>query len=55
MDRQETFPPMLVYYDMERKEYVLADGFHRYHALPKLHTEMDVTGGRRFGTAEEIQ
>ena len=55
MDRQETFPPMLVYYDMERKEYVLADGFHRYHALCKLRPGTDVTVDRRYGTAEDAQ
>jgi len=51
MQREEVFPPMLVYYDKSTDEYILADGFHRYHALCKVRPGTDVTVDRRFGTA----
>ena len=52
MERQVVFPPMLVYYDKSTDEYILADGFHRYHALKKIRPESDVTVDRRFGMAQ---
>jgi len=53
MARHVVFPPMLVFYDKQKDEFILADGFHRYHAYCKARPGKDVTVDRRFGNAEQ--
>lgn len=55
MRRGEKFPPLLVYFDPNKDETYLADGFHRYMAHMQVRSDEPLAVERRTGTKEAAQ
>ncbi len=55
MQRGEQFPPVLVYYDDNLDEHILADGFHRYQAHMRVRQNEQIEVDQRRGTAENAR
>ena len=53
MERGEEFPAILVFFDEETDEFIIADGFHRYHAHQRARPNDPILAEQRLGTAED--
>lgn len=55
MERGEEFPAILVFFNDEADEFVIADGFHRYHAHIRARPNDPILAEQRLGTIEDAQ
>lgn len=55
MERGEVFPAILVFFDEENDEFILADGWHRYHAHMRAKPNDPILAEQRLGTIEDAQ
>ena len=55
MERGEEFPAILVFFDEETNEFILADGFHRYFAHLRAKPNDPILAEQRLGTIEDAQ
>ncbi|MCL2624374.1 MAG: hypothetical protein FWD31_11990, partial [Planctomycetaceae bacterium] len=55
MERGEEFPAILVFFNEETDEFVIADGFHRYHAHLRARTNDPILADQQLGTIEDAQ
>jgi len=53
MEQGDEFPPILVFYDEARNEFILADGFHRYAAHMRAKPNDPILAEQRIGTVED--
>jgi len=53
MEQGDEFPPILVFYDEARNEFILADGFHRYAAHMRARPNDPILAEQRIGTVED--
>ena len=55
MERGEEFPAILVFFNEETDEFIIADGFHRYHAHMRARPNDPILAEQRLGTIEDAQ
>ena len=55
MERGEEFPAILVFFNEETDEFVIADGFHRYHAHLRARPNDPILAEQQLGTIEDAQ
>ena len=55
MERGEEFPAILVFFDEESNEFILADGFHRYFAHLRAKPNDPILAEQRLGTIEDAR
>jgi len=53
MERGEEFPAILVFFDEETDEFIIADGFHRYHAHMRARPNDPILAEQELGTIED--
>ena len=55
MEEGDTFPPLLVYFDNDTNEYILADGFHRYAAHLRVRPNDQILVNLELGTVSDAK
>jgi hypothetical protein len=55
MERGEEFPAILVFFDEETDEFILADGWHRFFAHLRARPNDRILAEQRMGTLEDAQ
>ncbi|MCL2118038.1 MAG: hypothetical protein FWH27_06375 [Planctomycetaceae bacterium] len=53
MERGEEFPAILVFFHEETDEFIIADGFHRYHAHMRVRPNDPILAEQELGSIED--